>query len=436
MRVNKISKLNFGKDEAVFLERPSNDSDVPIIHVHTTHAFNRIIGYARYINSSVGTVLYRGQVKQYKSLMPSGARENKVAVSDEIIDEIRRDDKLRSFFALNQPEIMGWKQYECSIVEATLQHYGANTFFMDFVDNHWCALWFGLNKFNHTHYAKRSDAGNMYIYLYVADTLGPCVRGMYIGGNTITVDLRKAVPSTFQRPASQHGWVVKRIGKSNQNLDENLIGIIEISVSDANEWLGAGTLLSEDNFFPSYADDQGYRILLQRQKRSGLPAKSKLFTKILPINTIQNYHFSELVYPSIGADSIKPTQKIPFISCDSEHTLADMLARFWESGWQQETCSPKDKWDESNPIIGQSAATALLVQRFFGGRIASFNYSGRVHYYNFINETPVDLTNGELTKGKDYYYEVSLLSKCQNERLMKKTSFANCLLNNCCLAAN
>ena len=33
------------------------------------------------------------------------------------------------------------------VAEAMLQHYGYSTHFIDLVDNHWIALWFGLNKF-------------------------------------------------------------------------------------------------------------------------------------------------------------------------------------------------------------------------------------------------------------------------------------------------
>lgn len=431
MQVSAISNMTFAKGEAYSVEKLSKEIGVPVYHACTTHAFNRIVGYARFKNALSGTVLYRGQNKAYKSLIPSGARENKTAVADEVIDTIRKDAKLRRFFALDQPEILGWRQYERTIVEATLQHYGANTYCMDFVDNHWCALWFGLHRFNHTHYVRRNDNDNLYIYLYVADTLGPCIKGVYIGSNTITVDLRKAIPSTFQRPSSQHGWVIKNTERSNRNLNENLIGIIEVSVPDANEWLGIGTLLSEDNFFPSFKNDQGYSVLLQRQKRSGLPSKS--LAEILPINTIQNYHFSELLYSTKETNMIKPTQHIPFVSDDSDHVLADMLARLWESGWQKETCFPEDKWNEKNPIIGQSAATAILVQRYFGGKIASFIYSNRTHYFNILDNNVIDLTHGELVNGRDNNYGVTELSYLQTQRLMKKADVATNLLNNCCM---
>lgn len=40
--------------------------------------------------------------------------------------------------------VNGWEIYQKIITEAAFQHYGAKTYCVDFVDNHWTALWFGL----------------------------------------------------------------------------------------------------------------------------------------------------------------------------------------------------------------------------------------------------------------------------------------------------
>lgn len=47
------------------------------------------------------------------------------------------------------------------VVEAVLQHYGATTYCVDFVDNHWTALWFGLYKWDKTNsrYLLRNNSG-------------------------------------------------------------------------------------------------------------------------------------------------------------------------------------------------------------------------------------------------------------------------------------
>lgn len=397
MSIRSISSLSTIQEDCHFVRNwPDDNGAVPIYHTDTSHAFNRIVGYARFINSNAGTVLYRGQNQLYNSMIPSGARSGAVAVSNELFEKICADNELAKFFGLNQKDIVGWKQYQGMLVESVLQHYGAKTYCMDFVDNHWCALWFGLYQFKNNHYFKRTDDGNLYVFLYAADTIGPCVGGMYIGEDTYTVDLRKALPSTFQRPASQHGWVVRKKERKKDNLDDRLIGIIEVRVKDAEKWLGDGYLLSEDNFFPTFTIDQGYKVLLSRQERSGIDLKRQ---KILPQNTICNYHYSELFYSSSRISEIKPIKKIPFIR-SSDDILSALYSVLLNLGWQNDTCLPETMWNPANPSIGQSAATAVLVQEYFGGNICMIEYSSRAHYFNKINGCIIDLTSSEIHPNK------------------------------------
>ena len=153
MKIRTIARLSKQNEDYHFVENwPGADGAVPIYHADTIHAFNRIVGYARFINSTVGTVLYRGQSKLYSSLVPSGARPKATAVSEDIFDKVCEDKELSKFFNTNQNEIVGWKIYRGMLVESVLQHYGAHTYCMDFVDNHWCALWFGLYTFENNHY--------------------------------------------------------------------------------------------------------------------------------------------------------------------------------------------------------------------------------------------------------------------------------------------
>jgi len=62
--------------------------------------------------------------------------------------------------------------------------------------------------------------------------------------------------------------------------------------------------------------------------------------------------------------------------------------------WNLETCSPglRDKWNEENQSLGQSAITALIVNDFFGGKIMRCMASSGSHYYNIIDDELVDLT--------------------------------------------
>ncbi len=314
--IDHLSKTN--SDLSFVKYWPNVVGNIPIYHAYTTHAFNRAVGYARFLNASSGTVLYRGQTNHYSSLLPSGARATGDAVGDQLLDELIKDEHLMKFFHLDRLEIKGWQQYQTLMVESILQHYGAKTYCVDFVDNHWCALWFGLYEFKNNHYHKRNADEKLYVFLYVADTNGPCVQGMYIGSSTYTVDLRKALPSTFQRPASQHGWIVRNIDRKKEPMDSRIIGIIEVNVSDAEKWLGEGSLLSEENFFPCFTDDRGYKELLSVQTRSGLPSTKK---KILPQNTICNYHFSNLYYCKDNIDNLKPTKALTKLKGKTGHDL-------------------------------------------------------------------------------------------------------------------
>ena len=84
--------------------------------------------------------------------------------------------------------------------------------------------------------------------MYLADTNGPVVRGMYIGENTYTVDLRKALPSCFSRPSAQHGWIVRPKDRTTYSFDTSVVCVAKISVSDAAKWLGDGDLLPFSQF--------------------------------------------------------------------------------------------------------------------------------------------------------------------------------------------
>ena len=129
------------------------------------------------------------------------------------------------------------------------------------------------------------NAEHLYMFLYVAETNTSNIHGVYLGENTYTIDLRKALPSTFLRPCSQHGWIVR--GKEcSYDFNSKIACVLQISVSLVKEMLGNGALLSQENFFPNEKIDQGYRILLMRQESSRLESDNP---KILPENMITDF---------------------------------------------------------------------------------------------------------------------------------------------------
>lgn len=356
-------------------------TSIPIYDVPNMHSLNQLVGYVKHINAGKGTVLYRGQCKLYEYVVPSIKHDLKkekenVDRLEASTDAIIGDNALLKYFGLKKPEVEGWRLYQKLVIEAVLQHYGATTYCVDFVDNHWTALWFGLYEWDRANYryllrnntgcgeqgkyitgseymqkkpipeeptfastildddklrdlqehakhtvvsydelvrrnrVKRFKADHrrwetacaeikqfndsidsientdhLFLFLYVADTNVSSFHGVYMGEETYTIDLRKALPSNFLRPCSQHGWVVR--GKSaDYDFNANISCVIRVSVDLAKEMLGSGTLLSQDNFFPDETIDQGYNILLERQKESRLPSK---YDKLLPPGMIADF---------------------------------------------------------------------------------------------------------------------------------------------------
>lgn len=390
-------------------------SDIPVFSVSTMHELNQLIGYVKYINASNGTVIYRGQPKDYKALKPSGSRDQG-CVSSEMISALMEDKDFQHYLGLDATEIKEWKKYQEIIISAVLQHYGANTHCMDFVDNHWCALWFGLHQFNSStrSYSRRDDSeGLLYIYLYLADTNCPLIHGTYIGEDTYTIDLRKALPSYFLRPASQHGWVVcGRNIKKSMNYAENVLCVLEVKVSDANVWLGDGKLLTVENFFPDHDIDDGYKFLLTRQKRSGVYKHSS--NLILPVDEVKNYHLKKSFYHPENAECAILPNKECYIETKRIEDITSLYKALLDKGWTEET-SFDVNWDESNPCVGQSPVTALLVQEIFGGEIIRYSWKKKVHYFNRINGENYDLTSQER-----YYHPFTNYEMCTEKGISKK----------------
>ena len=363
--------------------------NIPVFTVTSQNDLNQLVGYVKHINAGIGTVLYRGQCDLYPSVIPSifhdpTLRTSKEQQLEQAINCMIVDPDLINFFNLNSSDVAGWELYKRLTMEAAVQHYGSKTFCVDFVDNHWTALWFGLFAYDKkkkayyrrnttkkpdedkclnlqvdlatkicypdkpqdldeaslaseqvehcrhitmkssrsyddvvTEFLKKTNGqrmtewqqscdhidaqnqeiamqwqhfdndnkqGHMYLFLYVAETNAPSLNGIYFGENTYTIDLRKNLPSTFLRPCSQHGWIVR--GKhSTFDFDERIACVIRINVALVDEMLGHGSLVSTDNFFPSPDYDQGYHVLLERQIDSPIPAQ-KDRKKIIPAETI------------------------------------------------------------------------------------------------------------------------------------------------------
>ena len=263
---------------------------VPIYEVTTIHALNQLIGYAKFINKAYGDVYYRGECKLHKTLTPSLYR-NRVSTScaenlNELISTISNDYKMKHQLKFDFVDIESTN----ATIEGMLQHYGIKTRFIDVVDNHWVALWMGLNSNQkikqietYNHYSQRSiplvDFANgkncaeedLFQYILLVAVPGNSKRvnnGIYISDDFMKIDLRQALPSIFLRPHAQHGLVIRKRPHSGDvkqyDMSNSVIGILKIRIDKSSEWIGGGELLTQENLFPAPAYDHGYDILLSR----------------------------------------------------------------------------------------------------------------------------------------------------------------------------
>lgn len=56
--------------------------------------------------------------------------------------------------------------------------------------------------------------------------------------------------------------------------------------------------------------------------------------------------------------------------------------------YSSETCYPKlkDEWTIENKTLGHCAVTSLIVNDYFGEKIAKCNVQGISHYFNIIDD--------------------------------------------------
>lgn len=401
-----------------------HNEKILVFDVTSVHGFNQIVGYVKHINANEGTVLYRGQTKLHPTLVPSimhgSPNEETLRIREtnlsQYVDRIINDERMKTLlhFGEDTNKRLFYKQH---IVESMLQHYGLQTHFQDFVDNHWTALWFGLFECKRAlmkdatkahpyywHYYERrehtldttekapeclvlkkpvpkevptepilhkilpeneytaeliedkkalkriqaiqdetqrqsalssiikyqigrkqrenaqlilkyekekkriqqinqiaqeqynndlvSDTAYCYILLYVADTCGESFKGAYAGTETITIDLRKALPSTLLLPCAQHGWTVRRLG-NNYDLSDGVVCVLRLSVALVDEMMGTGALVSQNNFFPPLDKDDGYRDLLGREEMplfdNGTLKYKRNQPSLFPYGTLQHF---------------------------------------------------------------------------------------------------------------------------------------------------
>ncbi len=265
---------------------------VAVYDVTSIYGLNQLIGHTKFNNKEYGEVLYRGETKLHSGLVPSLFRGCKGTTRwdqvSPLVNKILKSDEIKN--AMNAG---GDHKLARHKAEGMLQHYGIQTRFIDLVDNHWVALWMGLNKCCETkkiqhyyHYERRriplvelvtgkpikdEDLYQYILMLALPKSVNPPIDGIELTDEFVKIDLRQALPSVFLRPHSQHGLVArKKVNPSKYAKDYDMatqvIGILRIRIDFADQWLGNGQLLSQDNLFPNAMNDYGYDLLLQLPK--------------------------------------------------------------------------------------------------------------------------------------------------------------------------
>ena len=287
---NNFTELIKEKPELVVCG--SRHNHCTIYTVPTVDALSQVIGWIKFINPGKN-VLYRGATRLYPDISPvlfrglytekkQTGRSNSI---NKLLKEIIDDKKMSKSLKLKD---ISHKSAKKIVVEALLQHYGIRTRCLDVVDNHWIALWFGLNEYTEKKVhmyrygefkprisqldGKPTTPLYQYIYVFVINKeidLRDNGEEMDINSKgVVAVDLRKTIPSMYVRPHAQHAWIIRStqdiMVDTQPNFLDCLFGIIKLNSFQVMQWLGNGTLVSQRNLFPPPQYDIGYHNLLSR----------------------------------------------------------------------------------------------------------------------------------------------------------------------------
>jgi len=239
--------------------------EVNVYTIETVHDLIQFIGFGKYINNQVGNVYLRGQTDIYGGAMVPSLYRGKTRTDTITWKYNERMNKVISGTRI-------FMQYDRSVFEPLVQHYGIKTPYIDLVDNIWVALWFALHQAKNTvinsheyvyYHESVNDYG--YIFLMATDAVSETERfGVYKGEQTTLVDLRKALPSYFLRPHAQHAYMLRKNNPFPMDYSDLIIGIAKIPTQIGIKWLGINDFLSVSSLFPAAYFDSGYGIMLKR----------------------------------------------------------------------------------------------------------------------------------------------------------------------------
>ena len=151
------SKSDFYGVKLVKMIQFLNGPLVPMYDVSTISGLNQLIGFAKFVNRDYGELYYRGVNKIFNNVLPAIMRNRKSGEARDLtrlVNRLYSDTQFRNSLKLELPNLKdkGVNKNTVNrnnkyIIEGVLQHYSGSTRFLDIVDNHWVALWMGLNQY-------------------------------------------------------------------------------------------------------------------------------------------------------------------------------------------------------------------------------------------------------------------------------------------------
>ncbi|MEO1287654.1 MAG: hypothetical protein AAFV93_07790 [Chloroflexota bacterium] len=89
------------------------------------------------------------------------------------------------------------------------------------------------------------------------------------------------------------------------------------------------------------------------------------------------------------------------------------------------------KWREDNPALGQCGVTAMVVQDHLGGEILKTKYGDIWHFYNLIDETPIDFTKSQFEAPLDYDNHLSTRDEAFSDTNSQQYSHLSTAVQQC-----
>ncbi|MGP8214717.1 MAG: FRG domain-containing protein [Bacteroidia bacterium] len=271
--MEKITAFNndFAKIESIHTFHTG--LSLPVFEIASYHTLIQFIGYAKYLNRTLGNVYLRGQHNLYNNLIPTIFRNISTTGGFH-----NRNKHIGEFVNECADHMQFINELDDIVREPILQHYGIRTRWIDLVDNVWVAIWFGVHTWHtrifdreYKNVIPRQTGPEEFLYLLLVCSDGihedANVPGLYKGANTYTVDLRKAAPSIFLRPHAQHALLIRSKHLEtveHTDLANYIVGIAKVKLEDGIHWIGTNGLTSARSLFPPVNFDHGYGVLIEQ----------------------------------------------------------------------------------------------------------------------------------------------------------------------------